>query len=286
MIKPMLAVPLHKANIVDYADWAMEEKFDGHRLVVEVTDDGAQAWTRPRRHAGSSGKTMAQAVLPPHLERQLAQLPPGIYDGELLAGETSTDVRRSDLQHTLHYVVFDVMKQDGLDTDDCNYIARRALLEATFEALPHQETTHVDLAVSHPCVDQATVATYAKNVWGRGGEGLILKRTAALYQPGKRSKDFIKIKKLQTIVCTVVGFEASRGKVMQRGPYAIVLLEDPRGNPTSVKTRDDKELAAFNEHKGTPDTHPALGRMLRIEYQDYTPRDGYRHPRWDRWEDE
>jgi hypothetical protein len=33
-------------------------------------------------------------------------------------------------------------------------------------------------------------------------------------------------------------------------------------------------------------THPAMGRLLRIEYQDIAADGGVRHPRWDRWEDE
>jgi hypothetical protein len=74
-------------------------------------------------------------------------------------------------------------------------------------------------------------------------------------------------------------------------------LEDDRGNRTSVKTKDDFELAQFEKQAlaglqkvgdmvvAIP-AHPAIGRKLRIEYQDWTPRGGYRHPRWDRWEAE
>ena len=62
----------------------------------------------------------------------------------------------------------------------------------------------------------------------------------------------------------------------------------------SVKTLDDAELASFNKQaaniEGTLDhvlrAHPALGRLLRIEYQDIAADGGLRHPRWDRWEDE
>jgi hypothetical protein len=86
-----------------------------------------------------------------------------------------------------------------------------------------------------------------------------------------------------------MGFTQSRGKIIDRGPYAAVLLRDAAGNETTVKTLNDVELDRFEQE--WPSTagvehHPAVGRKLRIEYQERTPDGSYRHPRWDRWEDE
>jgi bifunctional non-homologous end joining protein LigD len=288
MIKPMLAVPMTKGNIVDWNDWAIEEKFDGHRLIVCVEkpqtlrDPGlVQAWTRPRKHAGDvSGKSMATKSLPPHLVADLSRLPAGIYDGELLGGETSTDVTRLDLQATLRFVVFDVLMTRVGSCMMLSYDQRRAILEA------YEFGGSVSLAENCAVSCEEDVVAFVDLVWKRGGEGAILKRRGAHYQPGKRSPDFVKVKKLQTVVCTVVGFEATRGKVLNRGAFATVILRDDRGNETSVKTKDDAELEAFNRQAREAPPHPALGRRLRIEFQDFTPKTGYRHPRWDRWEDE
>lgn len=292
---PMLAVPLEKAEVTNWNDWSIEEKFDGVRLIVEVTGDledgqpsyitrGVYAWTRPRKHAGSDGKTMASRQLPDHLMRAFAELPAGVYDGELLAGDTSTDVTRTDLQHELRFVVFDVLRLLDMNATRLTYTQRRALLQ---DMNAHgMFSGPLTLATSHPLTCQDDVSGFVNVVWKRGGEGAIIKRNNAPYAAGKRSPAFVKVKKLNTTVCTVVGFEATRGTVMNRGQYAKVLLEDVNGNRTSVKTKDDLELAKFNKHTGSPATHPALGRKLRIEYQDWTPRGGYRHPRWDRWEDE
>lgn len=296
MIKPMLAVPMTKGTINNWNEWAIEEKFDGHRLIVEVAGGDVTAWTRPRKHAGDvSGKSMNERVLPPHLAADLARLPEGVYDGELLGGDTSTDVTRTDLAHTLRFVVFDFLRDDAIA---CNaaarpYDERRRALEYIFGR--YRQSPVVTLARSCPVTCEQDVTAFVDAVWARGGEGAILKRRAAAYQPGKRSPDFIKVKKLLTTVCTIVGFETTRGKVLSRGAYATVLLEDAEGNRTSVKTLNDAELDAFNnewreyaERTDVPmrDEHPAIGRKLRIEYQDWTPKGGYRHPRWDRWEDE
>jgi bifunctional non-homologous end joining protein LigD len=299
MIKPMLAVPMTKGTINDWNDWAIEEKFDGHRLVVCVErDDEAcaqrtirgvkvTAWTRPRKHAGDvSGKSMNTRPLPAHLVANLSRLPAGVYDGELLGGETSTDVTRTDLAHTLRFVVFDVLQQDGQDVMTRSYDQRREILVSIL----HRAIGNVSLASAKVVTCQADVTRFVDEVWSRGGEGAILKRRAAPYRPGKRSPDFIKVKKLLTTVCTVVGFEATRGKVLNRGAYATVVLRDDAGHETSVKTVDDAQLEEFNKQgawaKNANVPHPAIGRKLRIEYQDIAADGGYRHPRWDRWEDE
>jgi ATP-dependent DNA ligase len=311
MIAPMLAVPLAKANITDWSDWRMEEKYDGHRLIVVVTSLGeVTAYTRERKHAGDvSGKSQATRDLPPHLVAELRTLKPrGLsvtLDGELLAilpdGRigTSTDVTRTDLQGGLRFVAFDVLTTAAGSSMMLPYEDRRRLLEGILLG----RRTHVLLADSRECCDTDTVSAWYHEVRTRGGEGLILKQKRARYEPGKRRASFVKIKSLYTAVARVTGFEATRGTVLNRGQFAKVTVEIVQPAPehphtmglrTSVKTLDDAELAKFNAQaqniEGTLThmlrTHPALGRLLRIEYQDLAADGGLRHPRWDRWEDE
>lgn len=311
MIEPMLAVPLDKVEIRNWKDWAIEEKFDGHRLIVKVEGDRHEkrvtAWTRPRKHAGAAGKTMAVRVLPRHLAIAFATLPCGTYDGELLGGETSTDVTRTDLQEQLRFVIFDVLSiqiagglMPGTDqltagtihAGNLPYDKRREVLEMIFGRFAPEG---IDLAESVCLESKDDVETFVRPIWNRGGEGAMLKRRTAIYQPGKRSKDVVKIKKLQTEVMEVIGFAPGKGEKVDRGPFAMVMLRSLDGKRfTSVKTLDDAELAAFTREAmidgRLPDNptqdHPAIGRRLRIEFQDWTPKGGYRHPRWDRWENE
>jgi ATP-dependent DNA ligase len=320
-IEPMLAVPLDKVQISNWSDWAIEEKFDGHRILVRVEprqangSQGVHAWSRPRKHAGSSGKTMASRSLPENLIDAFRKLPAGTYDGELLGGETSTDVTRVDLRDRLRFVIFDVMRLTFVDLGDTDvmqqpYSKRRELLEEIFRrTLGMDGFEGIELAESRPLQGKDDVEEFVTRVWSRGGEGGMLKRKAAPYQPGKRSKDVVKVKKLQTEVMTIIGFQASRGEKINRGAFAMVLLRSLDGKrETSVKTLDDAELTAFEaawcKHAGLTTIapvpvgvflghqerigkeHPALGRKLRIEFQDWTPKNGYRHPRWDRWENE
>jgi len=283
-IRPMLAVPMSKANVNDWHDWSIETKYDGVRLIVEVGRSTVTAWTRPR----GSSKDMAVRVLPKHLTIELLTLPEGTYDGELMAGTTSTDVTRLDLEHERQFVVFDLLRDGVIHTSDWSYLVRRVRLAQIFERTTVGPRAHVWLAESRPLTCKADVTRFVKSVWDDGGEGAILKRNAARYQAGKRSPDFIKVKKESHEVMTIVGFQSTKGIIMDRGPFAIVVVEDKDGNRTTVKTVDDHQLAQFSNatdhsRQGFTDSHPAIGRKLMIEYQDRTRDGGYRHPRWDRW---
>jgi ATP-dependent DNA ligase len=108
----------------------------------------------------------------------------------------------------------------------------------------------------------------------------------AVYRPGKRDKSWIKIKKLRSAVLTVTGFQPSKGQIINRGPFATVVLKDEQGNVTTVKTRNDAEIAKLEAQAVAGAAHPAIGRKLRIEFQERTVDGSYRHPRWDRWENE
>lgn len=304
--KPMLAVPMSKANVTDWTDWFIEEKYDGHRLIIRVFElslqkpkgIGIMAWTRPRKRAGADGKTMAVRELPPHIVKVLERLPLGVYDGELIGGATSTDVVRTELAHTLRLVLFDLLELAGRSTCSLAYVNRRELLVKAYQTKPYEPgPCPVTVAPAHHCRSAAFVSGFVKAIWEKGGEGAIIKRGAGLYHQGKRSKDIAKIKKLGTAVMTVIGFEPSRGAVNDRGPFAIVQLRDDRGFETTIKTIDDSQIEAFERewlHAGghkrihilNPPTHPAIGRKLRVEFQDFTRDGGYRHIRWDRWEDE
>lgn len=300
-IAPMLAVPMSKADIRDWNDWMMEEKFDGWRLVVTIpAEEPIHAHTRLRKHSsGEKDQNDVTGDLPVALLEGFDALRPRtgvlVLDGELLAIHpdghvgTSTDVPRKNLAK--RFVAFDVLMTSSGSSMMMPYAQRRNLLESLVFGV---SSKGIVLADARPCVDSDAVAEFCHEVWDRGGEGLILKAKNARYEQGKRREAFVKIKKLHTAVARVTGFEATRGTVLNRGAYAKVTLEIVEapehpslvGHHTSVKTKNDEELAEFGRHAGTPETHPALGRLLRIEYQDLAADGGVRHPRWDRWENE
>lgn len=264
-IKPMLA-HVTKSDVLE-GSWTAEEKYDGHRLIVEHAKN-VSAWSRYGR----------SRILPPHVHAAIAQLPKGVYDGELISITKPRSYGVTDLGEiaSLRYVTFDVLELLGRDSTQTTQAERRELLKTIFNNALPVIVDGVWFAWSESISSPKDVATLAHEVWSRGGEGLILKNTVGLYHPGKRSREWLKIKQLRSSVLTLIGFIP--GKL---GRYAVVLLEDAEGRHTTVKTRNDRERARLAQ-----DPPSFIGRKLRIEYQERTPDGSYRHPRWDRFEDE
>lgn len=297
-IKPMLASPQKRGNITNWSEWAIEEKFDGHRLLIEVTDTRVAAFARPRKD-----DRMIQRELPDHLNVELAKLAPGLYDGELLGGDTGTDVTRKDLAKERRIVLFDMPELTDPHTGKgATYTARHATLAIRWE-LANANPRVLMVSPSLKVTSEKDVAKFVKRVWAAGGEGAILKQLDSRYEH-KRSKNWIKIKRVSHAILTVIGFEQTRGKVLGRGAFAVVVLRDDDGNETTVKTKNDDELAEFNEQWLTvltpkqrldpfavaastvwgPGKHPAIGKRLLIEFPKRTRTDGYQGPvLWDRW---
>lgn len=298
-IKPQFASPLPIGWKPAPGEWVAEQKYDGHRLVVEVRtplfegrsidqlahENVAIAWSR----------NGARRVLPRHVYDALAQLPVGIYDGELcVPGGRSYGVTELVQQDKLVYVAFDLLRTMSSDITGISYDDRRGMLELIFSVLDVRPA--VVLAEQWDIGNWDAIVALRNQMWSQDKEGLILKRRASRYCSGKRPKDWLKVKQLQSAVFEVIGFEPGRGEVNDRGPFAVVRLKDAEGRVTSCKTLNDKELAKFQKEwniemdlRDDLDVnrfHPVIGRRLRCEFQERTPDGLYRHIRWDRWEDE
>jgi hypothetical protein len=284
-VEPMLAdkmpgLPNYKVETVLPAiaryrasTWMMEEKYDGERVTLARLKGGVlKAWSRPQR--GNDAAIVR--VVPQHIADVFAALPPDLtftLDGEeYVPGGYSSDAARLENTNKLVLTVFDITRLLGQDTTGEPWDRRREYLEELFSRSAFNKQTAVQLA---PVFEPS--AAKVKEILARRGEGVILKRRAARYQPGRRSADFLKVKGLETALMIVEGFK--KGKL---GPYARVLLRNPLDNSTTtVKTLNNVWLKKFEQ-----DGPKYKGRKLWIEYQFRTPDGGYRHPMWDRFEDE
>lgn len=262
-IKPMLAKPMVWSRL-GTVPMVAEEKFDGHRMLVRVQDGEVDCWSRLMKDSGHK--------LSHHLRKKLETLPNCVLDGELFVpGGVSTDAARLDNRAKLIYVAFDVLEVHGSDVTTRSFNGRRNWLE---DLLFGKESPNL-LLMSQiwPANTEEQVMKLARGVWRRKGEGLIIKSLSARYEPGKRRDAFMKVKSLETGVLTVIDLEAGT-----TGPRCVAVLEDDEGNVTKVKLLNDEV-----REQATDDW---IGRRLRITYQFRTKDGSYRHPMWDRWEDE
>jgi ATP-dependent DNA ligase len=275
----MLASPMPTNLPIPIDRFVVEEKLDGHRLIVRIGGSGVQndlfmtgspvrAWSRD----GLS------RVLPRHITDSLSLFPVCVLDGELLVpGKRSYGVTELSNAGNLKFVAFDILEMLNTTVCDVSYHHRRQFLETMFSHHSLQGLPGVGLAWSREVQSLEEIREACSEVWSRDGEGLILKDKTSLYYPGKRPKNvWIKIKQLQSAVLTITGYEYGL-----LGPYAKVKLVDDDGNEIAVKVRNT-EL----RNKITANPNSFIGRKLRIEFQERTPDSSYRHPRWDRLEDE
>jgi ATP-dependent DNA ligase len=279
-IEPMYAHVMPENFKPEPGKWVAEEKYDGHRIVVSVSNDlglfghrTVKAWSRDQK----------DRVLPPHIRCILEDMPAGIYDGELLVpGKRSYGVTVIGDVGKLVYVMFDVLHlmdrrlvAGGIE-GGATYRERRAVLALLAEKHGFTDTSPVRMAWQEALDVPHQVEALSRLVWNEDGEGLILKRLDSLYRPGKRTKDWLKIKQLRSAILTIVGFQ--QGKM---GPHSVIVLRDDQGFETTVKW---KNLALLHQVEQNPASF--VGRRVRIEFQEKTPDNLYRHPRWDRLAEE
>lgn len=271
-VTPMLASAMPEGQNADSfksGDWIMEEKFDGHRIIIRVKrglDAGpwVQAWSR----LGNS------RTLPGHIHDLMTEMPEGVYDGELIvpSAQHSYSVTAGQNSGNEALVLFDMLETEGQSIMKATQEQRRAFLEIAMDALDgtawRLQTSATTISIAQQTAPSMKVV---QDIWDRGGEGAILKKLSGKYSPGWRSPDWIKIKAVANATLTIVGFTASKN-----GPHSIVKLRDDSGIETTVKTLDTAMLRAFAK-----DPNSYIGKRLVISYQEKMPSGKYRHPMFD-----
>ena len=185
-LSPQLATRV-EALPPDDGEWLYELKFDGYRLLARIDDRGVRLLTR-------GGLDWTHRLKP--LCRDLAgmELPPGWYDGELVAfndrGLPDFGVLQQSLERArpgeLVLYLFDLPYAAGHDLRAAPLDERRALLERLIGPTP-PDSVRLSAALEVPGRDVLASACRL------GLEGVIAKRRDAPYR-SRRSEDWLKIK--------------------------------------------------------------------------------------------
>jgi bifunctional non-homologous end joining protein LigD len=212
----MLATPGSLPPAAQDARWAYETKQDGQRVVVYLPGDGSLL-LRAR-----SGQDITPAY--PELSPLATALgtTPAVLDGEVLAldaqGRASFQLLQSrmGLAHApgraarraaavpVHLVLFDVMHLAGRSLVPLPYARRREELEGLELDGPSWSTPAA--LVGHG--ERALRATRE-----HGLEGLVCKRLDSVYEPGARSRAWIKIRNMNSEDVVVGGWLPGRGRL-------------------------------------------------------------------------
>lgn len=189
----------------------------------------------------------------------IAALPKTALDGELWMGRHSFDrlsgaVRRNVPVDTewreVRYMVFDLPGAAG------SFAERSTRLVALLES---STVDWLRPVAQFRLADSAGLQAQLKRTVADGGEGLMLHRAQAHWQPG-RSADLRKLKLVPDEDAKVVGHMDGKGK--HAGRMGALLLETPEGKRFALGT-------GFTDAQR--DAPPAVGAFVTYRYRDRTP---------------
>jgi bifunctional non-homologous end joining protein LigD len=188
-MRPMLASA--GSVIPGGPEWAHEIKWDGMRVLAEVTGGRLRLSSRNENDVTSSFpelSTLAGPGMPDDLllDGEVVALEAGMPSFSALAERMHVGndrrARRLAVSRPVTFMAFDLLRLGGVDLTARPLGQRRAALEATGLAGPHAQVppTYEDgLALQAATLEQ-------------GLEGVVSKRLASRYTPGRRSPDWLK----------------------------------------------------------------------------------------------
>lgn len=202
-------------------DWLFELKYDGVRALVK--------WTKGEISVqGRSGRD--ETARYPELQELAGLLSADdcLIDGEIVMLDPGGRPSFERLQHRMHlrpveaerasqdqavtFMAFDLLLAQGHDLMRLPLKLRKRALRAVLR--DGRVARYAD------DVEEEGESFYAK-VREAGLEGLVAKRTGSVYLPGKRSRDWLKLKVRPTQDCVICGYVPGQGRRARLG--ALVL---------------------------------------------------------------
>lgn len=241
------------------AGWAIEPKWDGIRVIAEVTEHRARLWTRNGNDKAAQFPEIAAA-----LTELAATDGPMVLDGEIVALDAKGRVLRFQaLQGRVHaereetsarnasaraaFVAFDLLADGARSLTGLSWTDRRKALESR---IPTRRAAIVRRGESVRCGTAA-----AKKLFERARaehwEGVLLKRMDATYSAGRRTSDWRKVKLEKEQEFVIGGYTApSQGAARDHFGALLVGYFDADGLRYAGKV-------------GTGYTHPMLALLAR-----------------------
>src|SRR6267142_5537627 len=192
----------------DHPDWMWEPKLDGYRALAFISEKGVTLKSR---------RGLALDAFP-HLEAELARQAVNtmVLDGELVAfdaaGKPSFNAMQNVQPNTpVVFYCFDLLHFAGLNLRKAPYQDRRRWLAQCLLPSPLVQLVHA--SEQGKALHQAALES--------GLEGVIGKHKASLYDAGKRSSSWLKVKATQSAEFVVGGYTRGKGS---RAPLGALLL--------------------------------------------------------------
>jgi bifunctional non-homologous end joining protein LigD len=216
-VLPMLATPAFTPGVLPSGpEWAFEVKWDGVRAIADVSAGGVRLWSRNEREITAAYPELSglAALGDLVLDGEVVLMAAGVPSFAALAERMHVrDARRAQAlaeRSPVTYLVFDVLRHDGVRTVEQPYDERRALL-ASLDLPDHVQASPV-------YYDGADLWQVTAE---HGLEGVVAKRRTSGYREGRRSPDWVKAAHHHTRSALVGGW---RGESTGTGRLGSLLL--------------------------------------------------------------
>lgn len=257
---PMLADHLkNQRNFTDEMVY-IQPKMDGHRCLT----NSRESYSRGGKPIDCIGDLTSRLKTPDGMT----------FDGELyyhgvpLQTISSWAKRYQPNTEKLEYHIYDIIIEDEMDMP---FKQRFDILSQLVKGIPRIVQVPTHLIHTELCHD------YFKEFRNSGFEGAIVRTLDSQYQIGKRSKGLLKIKHYEEAEFPVVDIEVNRLG------WAILWCEAPNGKlfkATAPGTVHEKmRIAAL-------DKNDFIGRLVTVEYANYTKEGKPFQPVATRWRDD
>jgi DNA ligase D-like protein (predicted ligase)/DNA ligase D-like protein (predicted 3'-phosphoesterase) len=238
--KPMLAKEAEKA--FTNKEWLFEIKWDGFRAIAYV-DKELSLRSRNQKELIDNFPELNELKQQNHamvLDGEIIILNKGKVNFQAMlergkaASETEIAVRTK--QSPAAYIVFDILEKDGKPLLDLPLTERKKILKETLK-----ETEHTILA---EFVEEKG-EVYYEAILKQGLEGVMAKKKSSTYEPGVRSNNWLKIKKLLSCDCVIFGYTEGTGVRKKTFGALILGLFNGKQEPVYV----GKVGTGFSEEK-------------------------------------
>jgi bifunctional non-homologous end joining protein LigD len=198
-LEPMLPSLTNRA--FSHPDWVFEPKLDGYRILAFIQEGSVQLCSRRGIDSSAQFPWLVEA-----LRRQPWNM---VLDGELVAfdeqGKPSFQAlqnRAADHNVDIRFYVFDIVWADGYDVRKVGLLDRKRLLDMML--VPSERVRPVEwVEEDGETLFQASIEL--------GLEGIVAKQKDSVYESGRRSTHWLKMKNVQTDDFIIGGYTAGLG---------------------------------------------------------------------------
>ncbi len=211
-VQPMLATPVSQP--FDHRDWIFEVKWDGYRGIAEIREGSVSLYSRNGISFNKKFAPIGEALKQAGFD--------AVLDGEIVVVDDEGMPDFQALQHYpdsgghLLYYVFDLLYFQGHDLTGLPLLKRKEILKKILPASPKiRYSDHVER-------EGVLFFDVAKR---KGLEGIIAKHASSVYETGRRSRSWLKVKTGRTQDAVIAGFTAPGGGRRHFGSLALGLYE-------------------------------------------------------------